>query len=154
MVDRLTDEDVNEIFNAFDCDESGSEHLTLRQKLYRMFPAVKQMHEEREAAWKAEAKRQTDNRRTITIDVLDSIDFKQKLLPQIATWVTDPKKWIALRSYNSDEICLAGDIWRYFNSEIKARISEELGERYSAKTWHYLARYLDTQQSKARRQRA
>jgi len=148
MLDKLTDEDVNEIFYAFDCDESGSEHTELRAKLYRLFPAVKEMHEEREQKGRKESKRQDDNRRTITTDVLDSLDLRSKILPQLAVWVTE--RFYQLRSYNSDEICLAGDIWRYADETTKRKISLELSRPYSPDTWHELSRYFSSMQSVSR----
>ena len=118
--ETLTNSEVHCIVAALCHQECSEEYdFMLADKLYRMFPEVKAENEAKKQRSKEEHERDTQLRKEVTGSVVDDLDWTLPVLEQLKTWIAVRENWTKLKAAGSDDICLAGDLWRYHFQEIR-----------------------------------
>ena len=129
QTEKLTDQEVHYILGAFDVasGEHDGDYSDIIAKLYRMNPQVKIDDEDYAKRVKRASDDQAKRRKTVTKLVFDGLYLNTPILPQLKTWMAFESNYDLLRKHSSDEICLAGDFWRYHLPELKrAGLLQEL----------------------------
>lgn len=165
QVEKLTEEEVHYILGAFDVatGEHGGDYSDIKNKLYRMYPAVKAEDDDYVVRVQQASDEQDEKRKSITKLVYNGLHLNMRILPQLKTWIAFESNYDLLSKHYSDEICLSGDLWKYHLSELKrAGLLDELRSHLEAESqkkgnewmrhddetdddlWHTLVRILES----------
>ena len=172
QTEQLTNQDVHYLLGTIDIaeGETGGDYSDLKNKLFALYPQVKKETDDYEERAQKATDEQDSRRATITQVVIDDLDLTKLVLPQLKTWIANDDNWKILGNSHSDEICLAGDLWKYhLDDMITSGLTEELRnhlEELSSKKgnewmrndpqtddelWHTLVRILEQVRSDIRR---
>ncbi len=126
---KLTNQDVHYLLGTIDIaeGETGGDYSDLKNKLFALYPKVKEETDDYAERMQIASDEQASRRATVTQIVIDDLDLGRLVLPQLATWIANEDNWKLLRGAYSDEICLAGDLWKYhLDDMITSGLTEEL----------------------------
>ena len=126
---KLTNQDVHYLLGTIDIaeGETGGDYSDLKNKLFALYPQVKKETDDYAEREQIASDEQDSRRATVTQIVIDDLDLGRLVLPQLATWIANEDNWKLLSDSHSDEICLAGDLWKYhLDDMITSGLTEEL----------------------------
>ena len=129
QTEKLTEEEVHYILGAFDIasGETDGDYSSIKNKLYKMYPAVKAEVDDYEVRAQRACDEQDSRRATSVEYVFDDLDLSRPVLQQLKKWIANDDNWEILRGAYSDEICLAGDLWKYhLDDMVTSGLTEEL----------------------------
>ncbi len=166
QTEKLTDQEVHYIIGAFDVasGEHDGDYSELKAKLFRMNPKVKVEIDDYDKRVQRASDNQAKSRKHVTKVIYDGLYLNIPILPQLKTWIAFESNYDLLRKHSSDEICLAGDLWKYHLRGLsKAGLLQELRDHLQAEgqkkgnewmkdnwettsdkdLWHELIRHLE-----------
>lgn len=166
QTEKLTNQDVHYILGAIDIAEGevGESYADLKNKLFALYPQVKKETDDYAKRVQRASDDQSKSRKHVTKIIYDGLYLNIPILPQLKTWMAFESNYDLLRKNYSDEICLAGDLWRYHLKGLsKAGLLQELRDHLQSEgqkkgnewmkdhwettsnkdLWHELIRHLE-----------
>lgn len=129
QIEELNNQDVHYLLGTIDIaeGETGGDYSDLKNKLFALYPQVKEETDDYAKRVQRASDNQAKSRKHVTKIVYDGLYLNLSILPQLKKWMAVESNYDLLRKYSSDEICLAGDFWRYYLPELKrAGLLQEL----------------------------
>ena len=128
----LNNDDVEQLLSAIGVAEGeiGDGCYSVKDKLLKMYPKVKQTRKERESLFNREVDKQKEARKSLTDLVFNNLQKDQPILPQLRSTMTKQFYDTVVSKNYSDEVCLSADLFKYHLDDLK-----ELGLIRELREW-------------------